>query len=196
MALINCPECNHEVSDKAQACPNCGYKLTENNQIKICARIPLAVAILYCICVCIYACDYLWDVISIVMLIVGLAMTGILLVGQKSVNKIYKYLFAIVYIVGINVVTFRYNISRLDVADGDFFSPYIYNDSLGGFLAVFQIISVVSVVLFCMAIFVPQFFTKCASITLFISGFAGMIFNIYDKVYLQNYWGTTLHSTF
>ena len=25
MTLIKCPECNHEVSDKAQACPNCGF---------------------------------------------------------------------------------------------------------------------------------------------------------------------------
>jgi len=24
MALIKCRECNHEVSDKAEACPNCG----------------------------------------------------------------------------------------------------------------------------------------------------------------------------
>jgi len=24
MTLINCPECNHEVSTKASACPNCG----------------------------------------------------------------------------------------------------------------------------------------------------------------------------
>jgi len=27
MALINCPECNKEVSDKAQTCPNCGVKI-------------------------------------------------------------------------------------------------------------------------------------------------------------------------
>lgn len=27
MALIKCPECNHEVSDKAASCPNCGYIL-------------------------------------------------------------------------------------------------------------------------------------------------------------------------
>lgn len=27
MALINCPECNKEVSDKAEICPHCGYKL-------------------------------------------------------------------------------------------------------------------------------------------------------------------------
>lgn len=27
MALINCPECNKEISDKAEICINCGYKL-------------------------------------------------------------------------------------------------------------------------------------------------------------------------
>ena len=25
MALIKCPECGKEVSDKAAACPNCGF---------------------------------------------------------------------------------------------------------------------------------------------------------------------------
>ena len=25
--LINCPECNKEISDQAETCPNCGYKL-------------------------------------------------------------------------------------------------------------------------------------------------------------------------
>lgn len=27
MALIRCPECNHEVSDSAEICPNCGYRI-------------------------------------------------------------------------------------------------------------------------------------------------------------------------
>lgn len=27
MALINCPECSHNVSDKAYTCPNCGYPI-------------------------------------------------------------------------------------------------------------------------------------------------------------------------
>ena len=27
MALINCPECEKEISDKAKSCPNCGYEL-------------------------------------------------------------------------------------------------------------------------------------------------------------------------
>ena len=31
MALITCPECGKEVSDKAEKCPNCGNPLTTNN---------------------------------------------------------------------------------------------------------------------------------------------------------------------
>ncbi len=27
MALINCPECSKQISDKAVSCPNCGYPL-------------------------------------------------------------------------------------------------------------------------------------------------------------------------
>lgn len=29
MALINCPECGKEVSDKAKTCPNCGIAITK-----------------------------------------------------------------------------------------------------------------------------------------------------------------------
>lgn len=27
MALVNCPECGNEISDKAQSCPKCGYPI-------------------------------------------------------------------------------------------------------------------------------------------------------------------------
>ena len=30
MALINCPECNKEISDKVRSCPYCGYPFEEN----------------------------------------------------------------------------------------------------------------------------------------------------------------------
>lgn len=66
MALVKCPECNHEVSDKAQICPNCGYKLLENNKIKVSVKVPLVASIIYTICVCIYASDYLWNTSSII----------------------------------------------------------------------------------------------------------------------------------
>lgn len=29
MALINCPECSNQISDKCKACPHCGYPMTE-----------------------------------------------------------------------------------------------------------------------------------------------------------------------
>ncbi len=31
MALIKCPECGKAVSDKAEACPNCGYPVASND---------------------------------------------------------------------------------------------------------------------------------------------------------------------
>lgn len=34
MALINCPECNNEVSDKAKACPKCGLPLTWDKRLE------------------------------------------------------------------------------------------------------------------------------------------------------------------
>ncbi len=29
MSLINCPECNHEVSDLAEKCPKCAFPLIQ-----------------------------------------------------------------------------------------------------------------------------------------------------------------------
>ena len=38
MALIKCPECNHEVSDKAVSCPHCGCPISTSNEKKIPVR--------------------------------------------------------------------------------------------------------------------------------------------------------------
>ncbi|MCL4475838.1 MAG: hypothetical protein M1508_06390 [Nitrospirae bacterium] len=32
MALINCPECSKEVSDKAETCPNCAYPIAKKQE--------------------------------------------------------------------------------------------------------------------------------------------------------------------
>ena len=32
MALVNCPECEKEISDKAPVCPNCGYQIKSKRQ--------------------------------------------------------------------------------------------------------------------------------------------------------------------
>ncbi len=34
MALLHCPECNHDVSDKAVACPHCGYPMNTPSSTK------------------------------------------------------------------------------------------------------------------------------------------------------------------
>lgn len=31
MALISCPECGKEISDKVTACPHCGYPMVETS---------------------------------------------------------------------------------------------------------------------------------------------------------------------
>jgi len=35
MALINCPECKQEISDKAISCPNCGFPLSQMSESKL-----------------------------------------------------------------------------------------------------------------------------------------------------------------
>ena len=35
MALIKCPECGREISDKALSCPACGYQVNKTNKIKV-----------------------------------------------------------------------------------------------------------------------------------------------------------------
>ena len=35
MAIIKCPECGKEVSDKAKVCPNCAYPIAELNSSKL-----------------------------------------------------------------------------------------------------------------------------------------------------------------
>ena len=46
MALIKCPECGKEISDKAKACPECGYKMKKSKikfiPILICALLVVA----------------------------------------------------------------------------------------------------------------------------------------------------------
>ena len=49
MALINCPECGKEVSDKAKNCPSCGYPLMETaSNTEIVAEQPLQEEYLCC----------------------------------------------------------------------------------------------------------------------------------------------------
>jgi len=35
MAIIPCPECSNQISDKAEICPHCGYRLQKEIHINI-----------------------------------------------------------------------------------------------------------------------------------------------------------------
>jgi len=47
MALINCPECSKEISDKAISCPNCGLPLNQSNNESslVCPEFPADLSI-------------------------------------------------------------------------------------------------------------------------------------------------------
>ena len=195
MALINCPECKHEVSDTVKKCPNCGYAIKGNSEIAISTKIPIGISIIYAICVCIYAFDYLWTTTNIIMLIVAVGMIALMFVSGKIDKKVQGYIFLVTYIVGAFVTVFEYNISRMDL-EGGFFSSYTYSDSLGLFLAIYQVVAVVSVILLCTTMIIPQISLKYSAILLFVSGIIGMVFQIYDKIYLSDKWGTATNSTF
>lgn len=50
MALVNCPECNHVMSEFAKKCPNCGYKIKrkkiKNDKYKNIQKVLLVIAII------------------------------------------------------------------------------------------------------------------------------------------------------
>lgn len=60
MALINCPECKHEVSDKAKYCPHCGYKICIGNNVTFISKLKdiiLKKPIIFCLCIGLIICS-------------------------------------------------------------------------------------------------------------------------------------------
>jgi len=39
MALVNCPECKKEVSETANLCPNCGFKISDKGSVKVAKKV-------------------------------------------------------------------------------------------------------------------------------------------------------------
>lgn len=59
MALMNCPECGKEISDKAEMCPNCGYALktvVEENKQKKSSKLKVVIGIALLVLVLAIAC--------------------------------------------------------------------------------------------------------------------------------------------
>lgn len=49
MALIKCPECNHEMSDTAKVCPNCGYRACKKGAVQINAKVTGILITIVCV---------------------------------------------------------------------------------------------------------------------------------------------------
>lgn len=47
MALVNCPECNKEVSDTAKRCPHCGYKAKNNKKMIIITSVIIVLLVVF-----------------------------------------------------------------------------------------------------------------------------------------------------
>ena len=74
MALIKCPECGKEISDKALFCPNCGYNNAENEENTSVYKLPITYQIL--------------GFVSVFAIIVGILIGIIQLVNKASSSAV------------------------------------------------------------------------------------------------------------
>ncbi len=71
MSLINCPECNIEVSDTASSCINCGYSIKPANKSNTFQTISL-VSVLICLFNPVFLINFTLHIIIIVTSLVSL----------------------------------------------------------------------------------------------------------------------------
>lgn len=101
MAMINCPECGENISDKATTCPNCGYPVlfattkseTPSNVIPSQKKTPLALAIkiILVVHICSIVAIYLPGVISVLCaLIAALLIPVDVILGIIYISKAKK----------------------------------------------------------------------------------------------------------
>ena len=58
MALINCPECNNNISDSSDQCVHCGYKIPKNIDYKIFQKNIIIIAIIFVLISIIIYCSF------------------------------------------------------------------------------------------------------------------------------------------
>ncbi len=84
MPLINCPECKREISDKAELCPQCGFRLNESSKAntttiqktskKLKAR--QAIGLIPC-----FASYFFSDQLNVMLWLWGIGLAWIFIVG-------------------------------------------------------------------------------------------------------------------
>ncbi|HHV10426.1 MAG TPA: hypothetical protein GXX75_09145 [Clostridiales bacterium] len=107
MALIRCPECCKDISDKADRCPNCGYPIvTSNKESKFTQRLVFGIITVGLSLFIIVACiaNNILENIHLMASAVHFLIPGmIILIGKKSKiativsSGIYIYVFFVCF---------------------------------------------------------------------------------------------------
>lgn len=224
MAIIKCPECGNNVSNKAEICPHCGIKLTSSdigattgifNQEKestepkqIPIIIPLIFSVLYVVSLFFINLE---TIQSIWMYSTGILLACILGYtyyvkncggGNKGQLKLLRYAFVIIFAIGAFFVSFEYNLSRMFnddwVFEGyHFLDAYVYMESFTVVMVLFQLLSVFSVVMFVASQLVKMRINQSkVSGLLIATSVMGLFYELFEAVYLSNRYGGTIYSIY
>lgn len=101
MALINCPECGHQMSDTANKCPNCGYKVKNSSITKgFVSRINNPILG--------------WLIVIIGLFLVGISMPTMSNFAIRYIDPYYEefYYGCILFLVGIFAMYYGFKILR------------------------------------------------------------------------------------
>ena len=101
MALINCPECGHQMSDTVKKCPNCGYKVKNSSKTKgFLSRINIP--------------KFGWLIVIIGLFLVGISMPTMSNFAIRYIDPYYEefYFGCILFLVGIFAMFYGCRILR------------------------------------------------------------------------------------
>ena len=155
MALIRCAECGKEISDRAAACVYCGCPVKqqplpasgspgEKSPGAVRKAAAAVMAVLSVLSAFIYCESFISGrILSILMAAASVCLPLLVFFGGRFLHRrAVSILFLLLYAIATLAWAFAYNIDRLEL-DRGFFS--YYDNTLGLFLGIFQIVSIISV---------------------------------------------------
>ena len=106
MALINCPECNKEISNKAHSCPNCGFPIAIRSSVHVGTERPIELT---------SKRFKLITLISISIMIIGIVwlLLPIFLFGTHHGFRVLKYNPYAVIVIFIGLISYIANRIRI-----------------------------------------------------------------------------------